>query len=81
MNGRSLLFSMDMHMIEWYDRFNVNISIIDKQHKKLFDIIDKTIKEESFNNNPNSALKILQHLIWSLEGNISFVTLLMIQSG
>ncbi len=28
-------------MIEWNDKYNVNISLIDEQHKKLFEIINK----------------------------------------
>ena len=43
MNGRPLIFSMDNHMIEWNDKYSVNISLIDEQHKKLFEIINKAI--------------------------------------
>jgi hemerythrin len=43
MNGRSLLLSIDNHMIEWNDKYSVNISLIDEQHKKLFKIINKAI--------------------------------------
>ena len=46
MNGRSLLFSMDNHMIEWNDKYSLNISLIDEQHKKLVEIINKTIIAE-----------------------------------
>jgi hemerythrin-like metal-binding protein len=46
-------------MIELFDRFKVNISLIDEQHKKLFGLIDETGKLESFSNNPKSALKII----------------------
>ena len=28
-------------MIEWDDQYNVNIKVIDEQHKKIFDIINK----------------------------------------
>jgi hemerythrin len=35
MNGRPLLFSGDNHMIEWNDKYSVNISLIDEQHKKI----------------------------------------------
>ena len=34
---------MDNHMIEWNDKYSVNISLIDEQHKKLFEIINKAI--------------------------------------
>jgi hemerythrin len=30
-------------MIEWNDKYNVNISLIDEQHKKFIEIIDKAI--------------------------------------
>lgn len=43
MNERPLIFSMDNHMIEWNDKYSVNISLIDEQHKKLFEIINKAI--------------------------------------
>ena len=43
MNGRPLLFLMENRMIEWNDKYSVNISLIDEQHKKLFEIINKAI--------------------------------------
>ncbi len=46
MNGRSLLFSMDNHVIEWNDKYSVNISLIGEQRKKLFEIINKAIIAE-----------------------------------
>ena len=49
-------------MVEWYDRFNVNISILDEEHKKFFDLIYKTTKEESFSNNPKGALEVLDEM-------------------
>ncbi len=62
MNGRSLLFSMDKHMIEWNDKYSVNISLIDEQHKKLVELTNKTRMLENFNNSPRSALEILDQM-------------------
>ncbi len=62
MNGRSLLFTMDNHMIEWNDKYSVNISLIDEQHKKLVELINKTRMLENFNNSPRSALEILDQM-------------------
>ncbi len=28
-------------MIKWNDKYSVNISLIDEQHKKLFELINK----------------------------------------
>ncbi len=41
MNGRSLLFSMDNHMIEWDNKYSVNVAMIDEEHEKFIDIINK----------------------------------------
>ncbi len=49
-------------MIELFDRFKVNVSLIDEQHKKLFELIDKTSTVENFSKNPKNALKILDHM-------------------
>ncbi len=61
MNGRSLLFIMDNNMIKWDDKYSVNISLIDEQHKKLIGIINKTIWVENFSN-PIIILEILDHM-------------------
>ena len=49
-------------MVEWYDRFNVNISLIDEQHKKLFVLINKISTGENFSNSPKNVLKILDEM-------------------
>ncbi len=62
MNGRSLLFSMDNHMIEWNDKYSLNISLIDEQHKKLFEIINKAIIAEKNSKVANDVLGILDEM-------------------
>ncbi len=46
-------------MIEWDDKYSVNVSIIDEQHKKLIDIINKAITAKQHNNNPEEISEIL----------------------
>ena len=62
MNGRSLLFSMDNHMIEWNDKYSVNISLIDEQHKKLFEIINKAIIANKHSKVTKDVLGILDEM-------------------
>ena len=56
MNGRPLIFSMDNHMIEWNDKYSVNISLIDEQHKNLFEIINKAIIAKKHSKATNDVL-------------------------
>ena len=46
-------------MIKWDDKYSVNVTIIDEEHKKLIDIINKTIFENQYDNNPRSISEIL----------------------
>ncbi len=46
-------------MIKWDDKYSVNVSIIDEEHKKLIDIINKTILAKQYNNNQRSISEIL----------------------
>ena len=46
-------------MIKWDDKYSVNVSIIDEEHKKLIDIINKAILAKEYNNNPRSISEIL----------------------
>ncbi len=46
-------------MIEWYDNYNVGVSIIDEQHKKLIDIINKATTAKRHNNSPEEISEIL----------------------
>jgi len=62
MNGRSLLFSMDNNMIEWNDKYSVNISLIDEQHKKLFEIINKAIVAKKHCKATKDVLEILDEM-------------------
>ena len=62
MNGRPLLFSMDNNMIEWNDKYSVNISLIDEQHKKLFEIINKAIVAKKHCKATKDVLEILDEM-------------------
>ncbi len=62
MNGRSLLFSIDNHILEWNDKYSLNISLIDEQHKKLFEIINKAIIAEKNSKVANDVLGILDEM-------------------
>ncbi len=62
MNGRPLLFSGDNHMIEWNDKYSVNISLIDEQHKKLFEIINKAIIATKHSKVTKDVLGILDEM-------------------
>ncbi len=49
-------------MIKWNDNYSVNISLIDEQHKKLFELINKANIVEVFNNNTKDVLAILDQM-------------------
>ncbi len=49
-------------MIKWDDHYSVNISLIDEQHKKLFELINKVRMVENFSNNLISALETLDQM-------------------
>jgi len=49
-------------MIKWNDKYSVDISLIDKQHKKLFELISKAEIVEKLNNNPKNVLAILDQM-------------------
>jgi hemerythrin len=53
---------MDNHMIEWNDKYSVNISLIDEQHKKLFEIINKAIIAEKHRKVTKDVLGILDEM-------------------
>ncbi len=50
-------------MIEWEDKYSVGVSIIDEEHKKFIDIINKVIAAKEHNNNPEEILGILNEMI------------------
>ena len=49
-------------MIEWEDKFSVGISIIDEQHKKLIESINKVRMVEMSSNSPKDVLAILDQM-------------------
>ncbi len=51
-----------MTMIEWDDKYCVDISLIDEQHKKLIEIINKASMVEISSNNPKDVLAILDQM-------------------
>ncbi len=49
-------------MIEWDDKYCVGISILDEQHKKLIEIINKASMVEKSSNSPKDVLAILYQM-------------------
>jgi len=49
-------------MIEWNEKYSLNISLIDEQHKKLFVLINKAISAEQNCNNAKEVLGILDEM-------------------
>lgn len=49
-------------MIDWDDSFSVGISIIDEQHKKLINIINKTTDMVRYSSDPEEILEILDEM-------------------
>lgn len=52
-----------MPLIEWDSSFNLNIPQIDKQHEKLIQIINKLADAVHNENNYNTILYTIKHLI------------------
>ena len=50
-------------MIEWADKFSVDVSIIDEEHKKLIDILNRAIIANEHNNNIEETKDILNDMI------------------
>jgi len=46
-------------MIEWTDKFSVDVSIIDEEHKTLIDILNKAIITNEHNDNIEETKDIL----------------------
>ncbi len=55
-------------MIEWDDKYSVGVSIIDEEHKKLIDIINKVIVAKQHNNNSEDILGILNEMTKHAQG-------------
>jgi hemerythrin len=49
-------------MIEWDDKYSVGISIIDEEHKKLFEILNKAIFAKEQNDNPEELREVLREM-------------------
>ena len=49
-------------MIEWDDKYSVGISMIDEEHKKLIDIINKAIFAKRHNDNPEEINEVLREM-------------------
>ena len=50
-------------MIEWEDKFNVGISIIDEEHKKLIGILNKAILAKEHNGKPEEIKEVLGEMV------------------
>jgi hemerythrin len=49
-------------MLEWDNKYSVKVSLIDEQHKKLFEIINKAVVVKKDSNNPRDIIKILNDM-------------------
>jgi hemerythrin-like metal-binding protein len=49
-------------MINWNDKYSVNIPLIDEQHKKLIGILNKVIYAKGHNGNPEELWEILSEM-------------------
>ena len=49
-------------MIAWNDKYSVDISFIDEQHKKIFELINSESMVEIFSNNSKNVLVILDKM-------------------
>ncbi len=49
-------------MLEWEDKYSVGILIIDEQHKKLFDLINKTIYVEGHGDSKLALMEIIEQM-------------------
>jgi hemerythrin len=49
-------------MIKWSDKYSTGISIIDEEHKKLIEIINKAITASRHKDNPREIIGILREM-------------------
>lgn len=49
-------------MIKWNDKYSLGIPIIDEEHMKLFDILDKAFFANRHNDNPTEIREILREM-------------------
>ena len=50
-------------MIKWNDKYNVGISMIDEEHKKLIGILNKAIFAKEHNDNPEEIKEVLSEMV------------------
>ncbi|ODS32506.1 MAG: Bacteriohemerythrin [Candidatus Scalindua rubra] len=50
-------------MIGWDDKYSVNVSMIDDEHKKFIDIINKAIVAKQHDNNPKEVAGIIDEML------------------
>ncbi len=51
-----------VQMIEWDDKYSLGISIIDKEHRKFIDVINKAFVAKEQNDNPKEVQKLLSEM-------------------
>ena len=49
-------------MIEWEDKYSVGVSIIDKEHKNIINIINKVIAAKQHKDNPEEITEVLNEM-------------------
>ncbi len=49
-------------MIEWDDKYSFGISIIDKEHKKFIDVINKAFVAKEHNDNPEEVRELSKEM-------------------
>ncbi len=66
-------------MIEWDNKFSVNISDIDKDHKKFIDIINKAIAAKQRNKNSEGAERALNEAMQHISKHFIIEEIYMIK--
>ncbi len=46
-------------MLEWNNKYSVNVAMIDEEHKKLIDIVDKATFLQKYDDSPRAISEIL----------------------
>ena len=54
-------------MIEWEDKFSMDISMIDEEHKKFIGILNKAIFAKEHNDNPEEIKEVLSEMVVNFE--------------
>jgi len=50
-------------MIKWGDKYSVDISMIDEEHKKLIGILNKAVFAKEHNDNPEEIKEVLGEMV------------------